>query len=189
MGVCFSTAFQANKAEKPPCPRTQQPSLKDLTFEAPHLKPTRRPSPSFNAKAHAGVAWRAGRSPSVARKLPKQKTRSPRAMTEYRKPVKVIPWEWRDTKASGVVRGECRGGLGGAAAPNRPPSAARRAGGRTKEEKNLRAPRYKWFHKNDAILLCARRHPRVTACRSPRRRPKWKNQTNLLLVACFVISD
>ncbi|MBB5143349.1 hypothetical protein HNQ38_001446 [Desulfovibrio intestinalis] len=29
----------------------------------------------------------------------------------------------------GVVRGECRGGLGGAAAPNRPPSAARRAGG------------------------------------------------------------
>ena len=32
-------------------------------------------------------------------------------------------------KPSGVVRGECRGGLGGAAAPNRPPSAARRAGG------------------------------------------------------------
>ena len=26
-------------------------------------------------------------------------------------------------KPSGVVRGECRGGLGGAAAPNRPPSA------------------------------------------------------------------
>ena len=34
-----------------------------------------------------------------------------------------------DDKLSGVVRGECRGGLGGAAAPNRPPSAARRAGG------------------------------------------------------------
>ncbi len=38
-------------------------------------------------------------------------------------------------KPSGVVRGECRGGLGGAAAPNRPPSAARRAGGPNKKQR------------------------------------------------------
>ena len=58
---------------------------------------------SFKAKAHAGIARRAGRSPSAARKLPQQKPRSPRGMVGYGRPLK--------------------------AAPNRPPSAARRAGG------------------------------------------------------------
>ncbi len=51
--------------------------------------------------------------------------------------------EWRKWESpSGVVRGECRGGLGGAAAPNRPPSAARRAGGpNNRKEKPPRARR------------------------------------------------
>ena len=43
-------------------------------------------------------------------------------------------------KPSGVVRGECRGGLGGAAAPNRPPSAARRAGGPNKNNGKALVP-------------------------------------------------
>ena len=44
------------------------------------------PNLSFNAKAHAGVARRAGRSPSAARKLPEQQPRSPREMPEAGKP-------------------------------------------------------------------------------------------------------
>ena len=88
------------------------------------------PGIPFSAKAHAGIARRAGRSPSEARKLPEQKPRSPRGMVGYGRPLKASPWECGIyDKPSGVVRGECRGGLGGAAAPNRPPSAARRAGG------------------------------------------------------------
>ena len=43
-------------------------------------------------------------------------------------------------KLSGVVRGECRGGLGGAAAPNRPPSAARRAGGPSNRKREPPCP-------------------------------------------------
>ena len=85
---------------------------------------------SFRAKAYAGIARRGGRSPSAARKLPEQRPRSPRGMVGYGRPLKASPWECGIyDKPSGVVRGECRGGLGGAAAPNRPPSAARRAGG------------------------------------------------------------
>ena len=42
-------------------------------------------------------------------------------------------------RPSGVVRGECRGGLGGAAAPNRPPSAARREGGQNSAKKEAAA--------------------------------------------------
>ena len=38
--------------------------------------------PSCSAKAHAGIARRAGRSPSEARKLPQQKPRSPRHVSE-----------------------------------------------------------------------------------------------------------
>ena len=41
---------------------------------------------SFRAKAYAGIARRGGRSPSAARKLPEQKPRSPRGMTETGKP-------------------------------------------------------------------------------------------------------
>ena len=46
----------------------------------------------------------------------------------------------RGDKPSGVVRGECRGGLGGAAAPNRPPSAARRAGGPNNKKRKAPVP-------------------------------------------------
>ena len=85
---------------------------------------------AFSAKSHAGIARRAGRSPREARKLPEQEPRSPREMAERGKPFKGHSVRVEiDDKPSGVVRGECRGGLGGAAAPNRPPSAARRAGG------------------------------------------------------------
>ena len=40
-------------------------------------------------------------------------------------------------KPSGVVRGECRGGLGGAAAPNRPPSAPAGGGQNSRKIKAL----------------------------------------------------
>ena len=44
------------------------------------------PKRSFNADLHAGIARRGGRSPSVARKLPEQKPRSPRGMSNVGKP-------------------------------------------------------------------------------------------------------
>ena len=79
---------------------------------------------SLSANPPTGIARRAGRSPSAARKLPQQKPRSPRGTVGYGRPLKASPWECgMYDKPSGVVRGECRGGLGGAAAPNRPPSA------------------------------------------------------------------
>ena len=88
---------------------------------------------SSNAKSYAGIARREGRSPSAARKLPERQPRSPRKMSDVGKPLKTGPWECGIYDIpSGVVRGECRGGLGGATAPNRPPSAARRAGGPNK---------------------------------------------------------
>ena len=74
-------------------------------------------------------------------KLPKQRPRSPRRMVGYGRPFMARPWECgMYDKPSGVVRGECRGGLGGAAAPNRPPSAARRAGGQNNRKRKAPVP-------------------------------------------------
>ena len=55
-------------------------------------------------------------------------------------------------KPSGVVRGECRGGLGGAAAPNRPPSAARREGGQNSAKKEAAAQAPKIMNKEKAPM-------------------------------------
>jgi len=98
--------------------------------------------PSCSAKAHAGIARRAGRSPSEARKLPEQKPRSPRHVSETGKPLRANPWEWgyiRQAQA-GSSGGSADGGLGGAAAPNRPRLAARRAGGQNKRKKKAPMP-------------------------------------------------
>ena len=88
---------------------------------------------SFSAKPPTGIARRAGRSPSEARKLPEQRPRSPRGMVGYGSPLKVIPWEWRDaTNLAGSSGGSAEGASPKGlclAAPPRPPSAARRAGG------------------------------------------------------------
>ena len=77
-------------------------------------------------------------------------------------------------KPGGVVRGECRGGLGGAAAPNRPPSAARRAGGPNKEQrKSPRARRtIKISSQRPSLFPAARRAggPNKEQRKSPRAR-------------------
>ena len=66
----------------------------------------------------------------------------------------------RCDKLSGVVRGECRGGLGGAAAPNRPPSAARAQAAQTKIKKSPRARRaHKPPLKRQALLYCSYANP------------------------------
>ena len=65
---------------------------------------------SFSVTAHGGIARRAGRSPSVARKLPEQKPRSPRGMVGYGKPLRASPWEWKDTTSpAGLSGGSAEG--------------------------------------------------------------------------------
>ena len=56
------------------------------TNETPSQSMRRPHDPPLNAKAHTGIARRAGRSPSEARKLPEQKPRSPRGMSNVGKP-------------------------------------------------------------------------------------------------------
>ena len=109
-----------------------------------YLKPARSHGLAFNAKAHNGIARRAGRSPSEARKLPKQRPRSPRRMMEYGRPLWANPWEWRHTTSPA---GSSGGSADGAspkglclAAPPRPPSAARRAGGPNSRKEKLSCP-------------------------------------------------
>ncbi len=136
------------------------------------------PRLSFRVRSYAGIAQRAGRSPSVARKLPEQRPRSPRGVVGYGRPLKASPWECGIyDKPSGVVRGECRGGLGGAAAPNRPPSAARRAGGPNSRKRKAPVPAGHTSHlsKNrPGFILLKRRRAYPRYATPPRRRPKLK---------------
>ncbi|MBB5143633.1 hypothetical protein HNQ38_001730 [Desulfovibrio intestinalis] len=79
------------------------------------------PKLSANAKAPDGVARRAGRSPTEGREAPEARAAHPSRNDGIWKARKGYPVEMEIYgKSSGVVRGECRGGLGGAAAPNRP---------------------------------------------------------------------
>ena len=90
----------------------------------------------FSAKAHDGIARRGGRSPSAARKLPKQKPRSPRGMVEYGKPSGANPWERRGTTSpAGSSGGSAEGASEGRqplTGPHLPPPEA----AQTKKEKS-----------------------------------------------------
>ena len=99
-----------------PSPQCVFTKYRNATFDTPKRSMRRLYRPIIQGKGYDGIARRAGRSPSEARKLPEQRPRSPRGMAETGKPRQGVP--------GGVQRGPRRG-----AAPNRPPSAARRAGG------------------------------------------------------------
>ena len=128
----------------------------------------RRPhDPSLNAKAHTGIARRAGRSPSEARKLPEQKPRSPRKMSDVGKPQRG---------ASGGMQGGPRRGRSPITGPALPHAAQ---AAQTTNKKGLRARRAQKTTLNVQALLnffwSARR-----ACPlrpSPRRRrPKQQKK-------------
>ena len=84
-----------------------------------------------------------GDHPTEGREAPEAEAVQPSQLVVVAKPMESSfgesCWESRELvgygKPSGVIRGECRGGLGGAAAPNRPPSAARREGGQNSAKK------------------------------------------------------
>ena len=100
----------------------------------------------FSAKAHDGIARRGGRSPSAARKLPKQKPRSPRGMVETGKPQRG---------ASGGMRGGPRRGRSPITGPALPsPEAAQ-----TTENESLRARRAQKPHlKGQARFYLSQKH-------------------------------
>ena len=74
-----------------------------------------------SANPPTGIARRAGRSPSEARKLPEQKPRSPRGTAKFGKPLRASPWEWGEaTSPAGCFGGDARGAEKGAQPHNRP---------------------------------------------------------------------
>ena len=99
-------------------------------------------SNSFRTKPHAGIARRAGRSPSGARKLPQQGPRSPREMTERGKPQRG---------ASGGMQGGPRRGRSPITGPALPHAAQ---AAKTTEMKKLRARRAQKPHLKGQALLC-----------------------------------
>ena len=96
---------------------------------------------SFRAKPYAGIAQRAGRSPSVARKLPEQRPRSPRGMVETGKPQRG---------ASGGMQGGPRRGRSPITGPALPPPEA----AQTTEKKGHRARRAQKSPLKGKALLC-----------------------------------
>jgi hypothetical protein len=83
---------------------------------------------SFKARSYAGIARRGGRSPSAARKLPKQMPRSPRGMAGTGKPLEASPWERRyTTSPAGSSGGSAEGASEGRqplTGPHLPPPEA-----------------------------------------------------------------
>ena len=119
---------------------------------------------SFKVKAYDGVARRAGRSPSVARKLPKQMPRSPSQSAVVGK-----PW--------GVNGGSAEGASRGGAAPFTGPFCPRRRRPKQKKRKAaVPAGRTKPHLKGQALLNFFQSARRAYS-RPParRRRPKKKN--------------
>ena len=117
---------------------------------------------AYNANAHAGIARRAGRSPSEARKLPEQKPRSPRGMSETGKPKRG---------ASGGMQGGPRRGRSPITGPALPPPEA----AQTTIKKSPRARRaQKLTLEGQSLLyfLQSARRAYSPPCRAPRRRPK-----------------
>ena len=111
---------------------------------------------SFNAKPPVGIARRAGRSPSAARKLPKQKPRSPRGMTEMGKPFKGHSVERGDTTSpAGSSGGSAEGASEGRqplTGPHLPP-AAQAAQIKSSEKAPAPAGRQKSYPKGQALPL------------------------------------
>ena len=85
--------------------------------------PIQRESILWHCAARREIAERSEEAPEAEAAQPSENAGIWKALTGHAVGVGIYD------KPSGVVRGECRGGLGGAAAPNRPPSAARREGG------------------------------------------------------------
>ena len=85
--------------------------------------PMQREGVRWHCAARREIAERSEEAPAAEAAQPSRNVGSWKALEGQSVGVEICD------KPSGVVRGECRGGLGGAAAPNRPPSAARRAGG------------------------------------------------------------
>ena len=65
---------------------------------------------SLSANPPTGIARRAGRSPSAARKLPQRQPRSPRGMTKYGKPLRARPWNGKRRQAQRGASGGMQGG-------------------------------------------------------------------------------
>ena len=180
-----SEAAQTTNKKKPPCPQgtkaisqrtspvllsleaavTRTPTITNLSptitviSETPYSQPD-DPGLSSNATTNAGTARRAGRSPSEARKLPEQKPRSPRKMSEAGKPQRG---------ASGGMQGGPRRGRSPITGPALPHAAQ---AAQTTNKKGLRARRAQKTTLNVQALLnffwSARRA--CPLCPSPRRR-------------------
>ena len=150
---------QTIQKEKSPCPQGTETTFQrtgpkpKISFNEPacnnrpsfqrlHVANQTLPVIPFNAKAHAGIARRAGRSPSEARKLPEQKPRSPRGMVGYGRPLKADPWEWKyTTSPAGSSGGSAEGASEGRqplTGPHLPPAAQ---AAQTKIKKSPRARR------------------------------------------------
>ena len=136
---------QTIQKEKSPCPQGTETTFQrtgpkpKISFNEPacnnrpsfqrlHVANQTLPVIPFTAKAHAGIARRGGRSPSVARKLPEQKPRSPRGMVGYGRPLKADPWEWKyTTSPAGSSGGSAEGASEGRqplTGPHLPPPEA-----------------------------------------------------------------
>ena len=94
---------------------TTFPQRQASNFAVTKPQASRHPKTDTQSKS---ALWHCAARREIARpeggKLPKQKPRSPREMTEYGKPLKANPWEWRDMEnpagsSGGVQRGPRRG--------------------------------------------------------------------------------
>ena len=134
---------------------------------------------SFNAKPPVGIARRAGRSPSAARKLPKRKPRSPRGMVGSGKPLRATPWEWGyTTSPAGSSGGSAEGASEGRqplTGPHLPPAAQ---AAQTTEKGKLPCPQgtQTASQRTNLALLSSERQPQPKLCRPPRRRPKQQKK-------------
>jgi len=104
-------------------------------------------------------------------------------MMGYGRPLKTAPWEWRDTTSpAGSSGGSAEGASEGrqyTAAPNRPPSAARRAGGPSNRKGKPPCPQgaEAAAQRPSPALLSLERLPRIPSPRRPpRRRPKQQKR-------------
>jgi len=124
-----------------------------------------------------GIARCGGRSPSVARKLPKQRPRSPRVVTETEKPLLgATPWERRyTTSPAGSSGGSAEGASEGRqplTGPHLPPPEA----AQTKQSKAAMPAGHTkatFQRTSPAFLLPVAPAPQTSSLRHPpRRRPK-----------------
>ena len=122
---------------------------------------------SFRTKPYAGIARRGGRSPSAARKLPKQMPRSPRGMAETGKPLEASPWERRyTTSPAGSSGGSAEGASEGRqplTGPHLPPAAQAaqikiKKGSRARRAQNPPLKGQAWFYSSKKFRQCELPH-------------------------------